>query len=112
MAAADIRRVRVEMRPGGGKAVGGAGSLCGVGADAAGSVISAESAPCGVLEVGGACWATLVAAAGASAEPVPPPEGTAKTEAKEVSAAGTNYSRPGRQSSVVTAAVTRATNFP
>ena len=36
-------------------------------------MIAAESAPCE-----GACWATAVAAAGASAEPVPPSEGTAK----------------------------------
>ena len=76
------------MRPEGGKAVGGAGSPCGEGSDAAGAVVSAESAPCGVLDVGGACWATLVAAAWASAEPVPPPEGTAKTEAKALSAEG------------------------
>ena len=84
----------------------------GEGADATGSVISAESAPCGMLDVSGARWATLVAVAGDSAEPVPPPEGTAKTEAKSVSAAGTNSPRPGRQSSVVTAVVTRATNLP
>ena len=100
------------MRPEGDKAVGGAGSPCGEEVDAAGSVISAQSAPSEVLDVGGAWWATLVAAAGASAEPVPPPEGTAKTEAKAVSAAGKNYPRAGRQSSVVTAADTRATNLP
>ena len=94
------------MRPVGGKAVGGAGSPCGEGADAAGSVISAESAPCEVLDVGGACWATLVA------EPVPPPEGTAKTEAKAVSVAGKNSQRPRQQSPVVTAAVKRSTNLP
>ena len=111
MEAAVLRRVRVEVRPEGGKAIGGAGS-CGEGADAAGSVISAESAPCGVLDVGGTCWATLVAAAGASAEPVPPPEGTAKTEAKAVSVAGEKSPRPGRQSPVVMAAVTRAMNLP
>ena len=56
---------------------------CAEGADAAGSVISAESAPSEVLDVGGACWATLAAAAGASAEPVPPPEGTAKPRRKQ-----------------------------
>ena len=55
---------------------------------------------------------TLVAAARASAEPVPPLEGTAKTEAKAVSAAGKKSQRPGRQSSVVTAAVARAMNLP
>ena len=112
MAATVLRRVRVEMRPEGGKAVGGAGSPCGEGADAPGSVISAESAPCEVLDVGKACWATLVAAAGDSAEPVPSPEGTAEAEVKAVSAAGNNYLRPGRQSSVVTAAVARTTNLP
>ena len=69
------------MRPEGGKGVGDAGSPCGEGADAAGSVISAESASCEVLDMGGACWATVVKAAGASAEPVPPPE---DTEAKAV----------------------------
>ena len=46
--------------------------------------------------------ATLVAVAGASAEPVPPPDGTAITEAKAVSPAGNNSPRPGPQSSVVT----------
>ena len=110
--AAVLRRVRVEMRLEGGKAVGGAGSPCGEGADAAGSVIAAESAPCEMLDGKGACWATLVAAAGASAEPVPLPGGTAKTESKAVSAAGKMSPRPGRQSSGVTAAFTRATNVP
>ena len=107
MAVADLRRVGVKMRPEGGKAVGGAGSPCGEGADAAGSVISAESAPREVFDVKGACWATLVAAAGTSAQPVPPAEGTAKTKAKAVSAAGKLSPRSGRQPSVVTAAVTR-----
>ena len=76
------------MRPEGGKAVGGDGSPCGEGADAAGSVIAVESAPCNVLDEEGACRVTLVTAAGASADPVPPSEGTAKTEAKAASAAG------------------------
>ena len=100
------------MRPEGGKAVGGAGSPCGEGADAAGSVIAAGSAPCEVFDGKGACWVILVAAARASAEPVPPSEGTAKTEAKAMSAEGKISPRPGRQSSVVTAAVTRATKLP
>ena len=78
----------MEIRPEGGKAAVGAGSPCGEGADAAGSVIAAESAPCEVLDGQGACWATLVAAARASTEPVPPSEGTAKTKAKAMSAAG------------------------
>ena len=81
-------------------------------ADAAGSVIAAESAPCGVLVREGACWATAVAAAGAPAEPVPPSKGTGKTEAKAVSAAGKNAPRPGHRSTVMTAADTRAMNLP
>ena len=70
------------MRIEGGKAVGGAGSSGGKGVDAAGSVIAAESAHCEVLDWEGACWATAVTAAGASAERVPPSEGTAKTNRK------------------------------
>ena len=107
-----LRRVRVGMRPEGGKAVGGAGSPCREGVDKAGPVISTDLAPCEVLDVGGACWAAFVAAAGVSAEPVPPPEGTAKNEAKAMSATGNISPRPGRQSSVVTASVTRVTNLP
>ena len=76
------------MRPEGGKAVGGAGSPDGEGVDAARSVIAAESAPREVLDGEGACWATVIAAAGASTEPMPPSEGAAKTEAKAVSASG------------------------
>ena len=50
------------------------------GADAVGAVVSTETFPCvGLLE--GVRWATAVAAAGASAEPVPTSVGTAKTEA-------------------------------
>ena len=75
------------MRPEGGKVVGGAGSPCGEGADVAEGVVAAESARCEVLDGEGACWAILVAATGVSAEAVPPPEGTAKTESKAVSAA-------------------------
>ena len=84
--AAVLWRVRLEMRPECGQAGGGAGSLCGEGADAAGSVIAVESAPCEVLDEEGACRATLVVAAGASAELVLPSDGTAKTGVKEVSA--------------------------
>ena len=51
------------------------------GADAVGSVVSAESVPCIELPEG-VSWTTVVAAAGASAEPVPTSVGTAKTEAK------------------------------
>ena len=100
------------MRPEGGKPDGCAGSPCGEGADAAGSVISVDSAPSEVLDVEGACWATPVAAAGACAELVPPPKDTAKNEAKAVSAAGKYSPRRGPQSSVMTVAVTRGTNLP
>ena len=75
-------------------------------------MISAESTPCEVLDVGGAWWAALVAAAGATAEPVPPLGDMAKTEAKAVSVAGQLSPRPGRLSSVVTAAITGATDLP
>ena len=47
---------------------------------------------------------TAFAAAGASAEPVQPSEGTAKIEEKAVSAAVKISPRPGRRSTVVTAA--------
>ena len=108
-----VRRcVRVKMRPEGGKAVGDTGSPGGKGADAVGLVIAVELARCEVLVGEGACWATAVAAAGAPAEPAPPSEGTAKIRAKAVLAAGKIAPRPGRRSTVVTAADTRATNPP
>ena len=47
MAAAGLRRARMEMRPEGGNAVGDAGSPCGDGADEAVPVILTESALCG-----------------------------------------------------------------
>ena len=72
------------MRHEDGKAVGDAGSPGAEGADASGSVIAVESAPCEVLVGEGACWATAVTVAGASADPVPPSKSTAKTEAKAV----------------------------
>ena len=81
-AAAILRSVRVKMRPESVKAVGGVGSPF-EGADAAGSVIPAESAHCKVLDVEGACWATLVAEVAAFAEPVPPSVCTAKTTRKQ-----------------------------
>ena len=60
--------------------VGGDGVPCEAGTDTVGPVGSTESVPCvGLLE--GVGWATAVAAAGASAEPVPTSVGTAKTEA-------------------------------
>ena len=59
----------------------------------------------------GVGWATVVAAAGASAKPVPTSVGTAKTEAKAVSAAGKTRPRSGQQSTVETEAETRATKL-
>ena len=59
--------------------VGGAGEPGEAGADAVGPVVSTESVPwVGLLE--GVSWGTDVAAAGASAEPVPTSVGTAKIE--------------------------------
>ena len=59
---------------------GGAGELGEAGADAVRPLVSTLSVPCvGPRE--GVGWATAVAAAGASAEPVPTSVGTAKTEA-------------------------------
>ena len=93
--AAVLRRVRLEKRPKSGQAVGGAGSPCGERVDAAGSVIAVEVAPCEVLDEERACRATLVVAAGASAELVPPSEVRQKPKRKpcrqqrKVSTAGT-----------------------
>ena len=80
------------------------------GADAVGSVVSAESVPCIELPEG-VSWTTVVAAAGASAEPVPTSVGTAKTEAKSLSAAGNARPRSRQRSTVATDAETRATNL-
>ena len=88
VAAALRRRVRVEMRPERGKAARGAGSPGGEGADAAGSVITADFFLCEVLVGTGACHATVAVAAGASAKPLSPLEGTTKTEAKARLAVG------------------------
>ena len=55
---------------------------------------------------------TVVAAAGASAEPVPTSVGTAETEVKSLSAAGKARPRPGQRSTVATDTETRATNLP
>ena len=89
----------------------GAGEPGEAGADAVGPVVSTESGPrVGLLE--GVGWATVIAAAGASADTVRTSVGTAKTEAKSVSAAGKARPRPGQRSTVATDAETRATNFP
>ena len=111
-AAVDVRwRVLVEMRSEDGFTVGGAGEPGEAGTDAVGPVVSTESVPClGLLE--GVSWATAVAAAGASAEVVLTSVGTAKTEAKSLSAAGKARPQPGQRSTVVTDAETRATNLP
>ena len=68
------------MRSENGSTVGGVGKPGEARADAVGHVVSTESVPrVGLLD--GVGWATAVAAAGASAEPVPTSLGTAKTEA-------------------------------
>ena len=56
-------------------------------------VVAAESVSCVELLDGGIGCAKVVAAARASAEPVPPSMGMAKTEAKTVSAAGSRRAR-------------------
>ena len=76
------------MRSEDGFAAGGTGEPGETGADTFGPVFLTESAPYVELlekEVGSA---TVVAAAGASAEPVPTSVGTAKTEEKALSAEG------------------------
>ena len=75
------------MRSGDGFTVGGAGTPGEAGADAVVPVVSTELVPCIEL-LEGVGWATVVAAAGALAEPVPDSVGTAKTNAKSLSAAG------------------------
>ena len=100
------------MRSEGGFAVGDAGEPSETGADTVGPVVSTESVPCVELLEKGAGWATVVAVAGASAEPVPTSLGTAKTEAKALSAAGRTRPRPGQRSTVTTEAETRATKLP
>ena len=81
------RRVRMEMRYEGAFAVGGAGAPGETGADTVGPVVTTEAVPCVELLEKGVGWATVVAAAGACAEPVPTSVGTAKTQAKSLSAA-------------------------
>ena len=82
----------------GGFAVGGAGESGETGADTVGPVVKTESVPCVErLEIG-VGWAAVVAAAWASAEPVPTSVGTAKTVAKAVSAAGKTHPRLGQRS--------------
>ena len=78
------RRVRVEMPFEDGFAVGGAGESGEKGVNTVGPVVSKVSVACVELLEKGVGWETVVAAAGASAEPVPTSVGTAKTEAKSV----------------------------
>ena len=80
--------------------------------DAVEPVIAAEVVSCVELRDRGVGCAVGVAAARASAEPVPPSMGMAKTEAKTVSAAGEIGPRPVQPSVVATKAETRATNLP
>ena len=70
-----------------GFAVGGAGEPGETGADTVGPVLSTEAVSCEELLAKRVGWATVVAAAGVSAEPGPTSVGTAKTEAKALSAA-------------------------
>ena len=92
--------------------VGGAGEPGEAGADTIRPVVSTESVPCVELLEKGVGWATAVAAAGATAEPVLTSVGTAKAESKVLSAAGRARSRPGQRSTVVTEAETQATKPP
>ena len=96
------RRVRVEIRPEDGFAVAGAGEPGETGADTVGPAVSMESVPCVELLEKGVGWATVVAAAGASAKPVPTSVGTAKPEAKRLSVAGKARPRPGQRSTMAT----------
>ena len=96
------------MRSEDGFAVGGAGRPGETGVDTVEPAVSIESVPCVEL-LEGVDWATVVAAAGASAEPVPTSVGTAKTEPKALSVADKARPRPGQRSTVATDAETRAT---
>ena len=102
------------MQPEGDKIYRGAGLLGDEGADTAGSVVAAGSSPCLCKTIvgRGASWATVVAAAGASAAPASPPEGTTKTEPKAALAVDEKALGPGRRSTVATGADIQATNLP
>ena len=73
------------MRFEGGVADGGAGVPSEAEADTVEPVVAVESVFCVELLDGGVDCATVVASARASAEPVPPSMGMAKSEAKTVS---------------------------
>ena len=75
-------------------------------------MVAVESVSCVELLDRGVDCAIVVAAARASAEPVPLSMGMATTEAKTVPAAGEIDPRPVQPSAVATEAETRATNLP
>ena len=80
--------------------------------DAVEPVIAVEAVSCVELLDRGVGCAMGVAAARASAEPVPPSMGMTKIEVKTVSAAGEIDPRPVPPAVVATEAETRATNLP
>ena len=75
------------------------------------SVVTAESVSCAEILDRGVRCAMDVAAARASAEPVPPSMGMANTKAKTASAAGEIDPWPVQPLAVATEAETRATNL-
>ena len=99
------------MRSEDGFAVGGNDEPGETEVDAVSPVVSNESVS-GVDLLEGVGWTTVVAASGASAEPVPTSLGTVKTEAKTLSAAGKIRPQPVQRSTVATEAELRATNPP
>ena len=98
----------MELRFEGGFPVGGAGEPGETGVDTVGPVVTTESVPREELLEKAVGWAPVVAATGASAESVPISVGTAKTEAKALSAAGKTRPQPGQQSTVAMEAETQA----
>ena len=73
-------------------------------------MVSTELVPCVEL-LEGVSWATVVATAGAFAEPAPNSVGAAKTESKSLPAASQARPRPGQRSVVVTEAEARLTKL-
>ena len=104
------RRVRVEMQPEDGKAVRGAGSPGGEGADAAGSVIAAESAPCEVLQ-GRSMLGDSRRGSGDFCRACTALRRHGKNRSESDVDGRKNDPQPGRQS-IVTAADTRTMNIP
>ena len=85
----------MEIRSDDGFTVLGAGESGVDEVDAVGPVVATESVSWVEL-LDGDGWATVVVAAGTSAEPAPTSVGTAKTEAKSLSAASKARPRPGQ----------------